>query len=280
LISGESGTGKELAALAIHERSRRAEGPFVPLNCAAIPDSLVESELFGYERGAFTGATRANPGIAETAHGGTLFLDEIGELAPGPQAKLLRFLEDHVVERIGSRRRLSVDVRVIAATNRDLSASVERGEFRADLYYRLAVFPLEMPPLRDRAEDILLIAQVLLRRYARECGRGGELRGFGGDAVDALLKCSWPGNVRELINRIRRAVVVAGGPLLRAADLGFELAPIEAPLLTLRETLTQAESECLRRTLERCAENRAETARVLGIGRSTLYELLDRHGLK
>jgi two-component system NtrC family response regulator len=278
LISGESGTGKELAALAIHERSRRAGGPFVPINCAAIPEDLVESELFGYERGAFTGATRANPGIVETAHGGTLFLDEIGEFAPGLQAKLLRFLENHVVERVGGRKRFSVDVRIIAATNRDLSDSVEEGYFRDDLYYRLAVFPIEIPPLRHRSEDILLIAQVLLRRYARECGR--ELRGFGAGAMEALWKCDWPGNVRELINRIRRAVVVTDGPLLSASDLGFEVGPIEAPMLTLRESKNRAEIDCIRGTLARCGGNRTRAARVLGISRSTLYELLDRHELR
>lgn len=278
LISGESGTGKELAALAIHERSQRASGPFVPINCAAIPEALLESELFGYERGAFTGATRSSPGLVETADGGTLFLDEVGELAPGLQAKVLRFLEDHVVEHLGGRNRFPVDVRVIAATNRDLSSSVDRGEFRGDLYYRLAVFPIHMPPLRERSEDVLVMGRLYLQRYAREAGR--DLRGFSGDAVDALRKWSWPGNVRELINRIRRAVVVADGALVTAVDLGFEVAPVEAPLLTLREAQVQVEIDCVRRALERFGGNRCQAARALGISRSTLYELLRRHQLE
>lgn len=279
LIQGESGTGKELAALAIHERSHRAQGPFVPINCAAIPEALLESELFGYERGAFTGASRATRGMVEAADGGTLFLDEVGELASGLQAKLLRFLEDHIVERLGARgKRFSVDVRVIAATNRALSHAVSAGEFRDDLYYRLAVFPLVMPPLRDRAEDVLLMARIFLQRYATESLR--ELRGFSSDAIDALWKSSWPGNVRELINRVRRAVVVADGPLVTATDLGFDLAIAEMPLLTLREAVANVEVDCVRRALERSRGNRCESARLLGVSRSTLYELIRRHQLE
>jgi len=278
LISGESGTGKELAALAIHERSLRAQGPFVPINCAAIPESLLESELFGYERGAFTGATRSTPGMVESADGGTLFLDEIGELATALQAKVLRFLEDHIVEHLGGGKRFPVDVRVVAATNRDLSSLVRQGQFRGDLYYRLAVFPIHMPPLRDRSEDVLLIGRLFLQRYAREAGR--DLRGFSGEAVDALWKWHWPGNVRELINRIRRAVVVANGALVTAADLGFEPSPVEAPPLTLREAQVQAEIDCVRRALVRSEGNRCQAARALGISRSTLYELLRRHQLE
>jgi two-component system NtrC family response regulator len=275
LINGESGTGKELAALAIHDRSHRADGPFVPINCAAIPEPLLETELFGHERGAFTGAVRTSRGTVEAAHRGTLFLDEVGALAPGLQAKLLRFLEDHIAVRVGGRTRFRVDVRVIAATNRDLAVAVEEGEFRRDLYYRLAVFPLEMPRLQDRAEDVLLMARIFLNRYARETGR--SLRGFSSDAIDGLWKYSWPGNVRELINRVRRAVVVAAGPLVSAADLGLELSPVEAPMLTLRESLERAEVDAIRRALERTKGNRLRAARLLGISRSALYERLRRH---
>jgi two-component system NtrC family response regulator len=216
--------------------------------------------------------------MVETAHGGTLFLDEIGELAPGLQAKLLRFLEDHIVERLGGRKRFRVDVRVIAATNRELSSAVKQSEFRSDLYYRLAVFPIHIPPLRDRSEDVLLMGRLFLQRYAGEAGR--DLRGFSGEAVDALYKCPWPGNVRELINRIRRAVVVADGPLVTVADLGFNSVPVEAPLLTLREAQIRAEIDCIRRALDSSGGNRSQAARAVGISRSTLYELLRRHQLE
>jgi two-component system NtrC family response regulator len=275
LLTGESGTGKELAAEAIHERSPRWKGPLVAINCAAIPDALLESELFGHERGAFTGAVHASPGKLASAHGGTLFLDEIGEMAPPLQAKLLRFLEDHTIERVGSQRAIPVDVRVIAATNADLERSVEGGSFRRDLYYRLAVFRIEMPPLRERPEDVLVMARVFLRRYASLAEATG-LRGFSSDAVEALCKRAWPGNVRELANRIRRAVVVADGPLVTAADLDLE-APTEPPLLTLREALVQAEADCVRRALERAAGSRSEAARLLGVSRSTFYDLVRRH---
>jgi DNA-binding NtrC family response regulator len=277
LLTGESGTGKELAANAIHERSRRWGGPLVAINCAAIPEALLESELFGHERGAFTGADRATPGKLAAAHGGTLFLDEVGEMTPALQAKLLRFLEDHTVERVGGQRAVPVDVRVIAATNRKLETAIERGDFRADLYYRLAVFRIEMPALRERPEDVLLMARVFLRRYAT-LADAPQLRGFSSDAVDALVKRTWPGNVRELANRIRRAVVVTEGPLVTAADLDLETA-VEAPLLTLREAVLQAEVDALRRAMERAAGDRSEAARLLGVSRSTFYDLLRRHSL-
>jgi two-component system NtrC family response regulator len=277
LLTGESGTGKELAALAIHERSQRAMGPFAPINCAAIPETLLESELFGHERGAFTGAIGTTRGMVEAAEGGTLFLDEIGEMSAALQAKLLRFLEDHVVERIGGRKRFTVDARVIAATNRDLTRLVEQGAFREDLYYRLAVFCIPMPPLRARPEDVLLMARIYLQRYAGKAER--HLRGFSADAVDALWKYHWPGNVRELINRIRRAVVVAEGTLVTAVDLDLEGGRFEVPVLTLREAQVRSEIECVRMALERTQGNRSEAARVLNVSRSTLYDLLRRHGL-
>jgi two-component system NtrC family response regulator len=275
LITGESGTGKELTALAIHERSLRAEGPFVPINCAAIPESLLEAELFGYERGAFTDATQARPGRLETAQGGTVFLDEIGDLPPLFQVKLLRFLQDHVIERVGGSGRIPLDVRVLAATNRDLHALVANGRFREDLYYRLAVVPLHMPPLRDRGDDVALMACHYLGRYAREAGK--DLPRFSSDAIDALLEWEWPGNIRELINRVRRAVVVAEGPEVDAADLGLDETLRTRSTLTLREARRRAEIECIRAALERKDGNKAGAARSLGISRTQLYELMHRY---
>jgi len=277
LISGESGTGKEMAALAIHERSARAQGAFVPINCAAIPESLLESELFGHERGAFTGAMRPRAGRVEAAAGGTLFLDEIGELSPSIQVKLLRFLQDHVVERVGGHRRIPLDVRVIAATNRNLAECVADGTFREDLYYRLAVFTLHLPPLRDRGEDVVLMARFFLRRYARESQR--PLEGFTRDALLALSRAPLPGNVRELINRIRRGVVVAEGVLVSAQDLGLKEPDGTQELHTLREARHRAEIESIRDALLRTEGNRSEAARRLGISRTQLYELMHRYEL-
>jgi len=276
LITGESGTGKELTALAIHERSPRAEGPFVPINCAAIPETLLEAELFGHERGAFTGANETRPGRLEAAHGGTLFLDEVGDVAPLLQVKLLRFLQDHIIERVGGREPIALDVRILAATNRDLHARVADGRFREDLYYRLAVVPIHMPPLRERGDDVLLIARHCLERYARESHK--DLRRFSRDALDAMLEAEWPGNLRELINRVRRAVVVAEGPEVRAEDLGLE-APDAGSFPTLREARREAEALCIRAALERRAGNKAEAARTLGISRTQLYELMHRYGI-
>jgi two-component system NtrC family response regulator len=275
LLIGESGTGKELAALAVHERSLRAAGPFVPIHCAAIPETLLESELFGHERGAFTGATTARRGRLEAAHEGTLFLDEIGELALALQVKLLRFLEDHVVERVGGRKRIQLDVRVIAATNRDLSDAVKNGGFREDLFYRLAVFAIHMPALRERGEDPILMAKFFLDRYAEQESKA--IRGFSRDAVDAVSGAHWPGNVRELINRVRRAVVVADGPLVTAEDLGFEGDALQEPVVTLRAARHRAEIECLRAALRRTGWNKSEAARALDISRTQLYELMHRH---
>jgi DNA-binding NtrC family response regulator len=276
LITGESGTGKELTALAIHERSLRSEGPFVPINCAAIPETLLEAELFGYERGAFTGASETRPGRLEAAQGGTLFLDEVGDVAPLLQVKLLRFLQDHRIERVGGRTPISLDVRILAATNRDLHALVADGRFREDLYYRLAVVPIHMPPLRDRGDDVILIARHCLERYARESE--SELRRFSTDAIDAMLEAEWPGNLRELINRVRRAVVVAEGPEVTATDMGFD-APVPSSFPTLREARREAEARCIEAALERRRGNRAEAARTLGISRTQLYELMHRYGI-
>jgi two-component system NtrC family response regulator len=281
LVTGESGTGKELAAKAIHELGERAHKPFVPINCAAIPEPLLEAELFGHERGAFTGATHARPGRVEIAEGGTLFLDEIAELAASAQSKLLRFLEDHVVQRIGGRRDIPIDVRVIAATNRDLFECVERGTFREDLYYRLAVFHIALPKLSERRGDALLLARVFLERYAQE-QVGHPLR-FSRDAEVALQGALWQGNVRELINRVRRAIILAEGPLVRAEDLGLAPTrpwPRPAPLpATLREARRTAEVECILRALERSGWNKTDAARDLSVSRTQLYDIMNRYGI-
>jgi two-component system NtrC family response regulator len=275
LLTGESGTGKEVTARALHALSPRHAGPFVPINCGAIPEDLLESELFGHERGAFTGAVRSRRGRFEGAHGGTLFLDEIGELRPHLQVKLLRFLEDHVIEPVGGNERRVLDVRVLAATNRDLLRAVETGAFREDLYYRLAVFKLHLPPLRERGEDVLQIASALLEQAAAETGR--RVYGFTPAALDALRKAPWPGNVRELINRIRRAVVVADGPRIEPADLGLEATGGEEPGLRLREARSRAEVTAVLAALRRSGWNKSEAARRLDISRTQLYEILHRH---
>jgi len=277
LLVGESGTGKELAARAIHERSERAPGPFAPINCASIPEGLLESELFGHERGAFTGAFRTTKGRIETAHRGTLFLDEITEAPPSFQVKLLRFLEDHMVDRVGSASRRPVDVRVIAATNRDPAELIRYKLFRDDLYYRLAVMQIHLPPLRERLEDALLMGRLFLRRYADLAGR--RLDGFAPDAIEALWSWRWPGNVRELINRVRRAVIASDGPLVSASDLDFHRLDLEGRIPTLREALHESEHRALDLALQRARGNRSEAARLLRVSRSTLYELLERHRL-
>ena len=277
LITGESGTGKELAALAIHQRSIRAQGPFVPINCAAVPENLLESELFGHERGAFTGATRARAGRVETADGGTLFLDEIGELALPLQVKMLRFLEDHRVQRVGDNRTIPVDVRVIAATNRDLSEEMRAGRFREDLYYRINVFTLSLPPLRERGGDVILLAKTFLERECVKAGR--TLPRFTPEAIGALSRASWPGNVRELINCVLRATVTVRGDLVTAADLGLSTEVLQGSGPTLSHARSQAEIEAVRAALARARGNKSEAARLLEISRTQLYEIMHRHGL-
>ncbi len=233
LLLGESGTGKELAAQVIHEQSPRARGPFVPVNCAAISETLMESEIFGHEKGAFTGATTARRGRLELADGGTLFLDEIGELKPELQAKLLRVLQDRRFERVGGSRSISVDVRWIAATNRDLATMIQSGEFREDLYHRIAVFPIELPPLRERRQDILPLAEALLARITAELGRP-PLRLDDG-ARERILEGAWPGNVRELGNALERAAILADGDVVRSADLQVTTAPRSPGARTMEE---------------------------------------------
>jgi len=277
LLLGESGTGKEALARALHDLGPRASQPFVAINCGAIPEALLESELFGHERGAFTGAVKQTLGKIELAHKGTLFLDEIGDLPHQLQVKLLRFLQDQRVERIGGRQPIQVDVRVVSATNQALQEQVDQGRFRGDLFYRLNPVTLRIPPLRDRGGDKLLLARHFLARYAREFGR--PVRGFSDDAQAALAAHNWPGNIRELENRMKRAVLMSEQRLISAADL--ELAPGTEDMTAydLRAARSRAERDVLSRALARSNGTLATAARLLGISRPTLYSLLDAHGL-
>jgi two-component system NtrC family response regulator len=285
LITGESGTGKELVARAIHRLSDRAQGPFVAINCGAIPENLLESELFGHEKGAFTGAHARRQGRIELAHRGTLFLDEVGELPPALQVKLLRFLQEHRLERVGGRQEIQVDVRVIAATNRDLQTAIQDGSFRADLYYRLNVLPLRVPPLRDRREDVLALAQHFLVHHGAREGRPGCR--LSREAEELLLAHHWPGNVRELENEILRALALSEPfetiPAERLSErlgqLHEQLASVVCDSEPLRESLARFEALCLRRALDRTGGKRAETARNLGLTREGLYKKLKRHGI-
>jgi len=277
LITGESGTGKELIARAIHAKSPRRDGPFIPINGGAIPETLLESELFGHEKGAFTGAHVRRQGRVEQADGGTLFLDEVGELPLTLQVKLLRFLQEREIERVGGRQRILVNVRVIAATNTDLRKGIEAGRFRDDLYYRLSVVTLAMPPLRERGEDVLLLADAFLRRFRHE-GNGKRVRGFSPEALAALWAHTWPGNVRELENRVQRAVIVAAGPVLTPADL--ELAPAAPGKLNLKEARERVERKVVVEALVRCKGNITQAAREMEITRPTLHALMNKYGLR
>ncbi|AHF03385.1 Fis family transcriptional regulator [Marichromatium purpuratum 984] len=279
LILGESGTGKELFARALHEMGPRASGRLVAINCAAIPENLLESELFGYEKGAFTGAVKQTRGKIEYADGGTLFLDEIGDLSQPLQAKLLRFLQERVIERVGGRQEIPVDLRVICATHRDLRAQIAEGSFREDLFYRVSEVTITLPPLRDREGDLLVLARAFLERYNREYAK--TVRGFTKDALAAMETYNWSGNVRELESRVRRAVIMADGQQLTPADL--ELAPVgvePALPLSLQQVREQAETRAIRQALARVDGNITQAARLLGVTRPTLYGLLDKYGLK
>jgi two-component system NtrC family response regulator len=277
LLLGESGTGKELLAQALHALSPRAGQSFVAINCAAIPDTLLESELFGYEKGAFTGAVRQTPGKFELADAGTLFLDEIGDMPLPLQAKLLRFLQDRVIERIGGRERIPVDVRIVCATNKDLPALIERSEFRQDLYYRISEVTIRIPPLRERPGDAVVIAQAVMERRGREHGRA--LRGFAPDALKAIQSYPWPGNIRELENRINGAVIMAEGKYIGADDLGLSGDMPELEWLNLRSARQRAETDAIRQALAVAAGNLSKAAELLGITRPTLYDLLDKNGI-
>ena len=281
LLLGESGTGKERLAAALHQLSNRASKPMVALNCAAIPENLLESELFGYERGAFTGAVKQTIGKIEGASGGTLFLDEIGDMPMPLQAKMLRFLQERVIERLGGRTPIPVDVRIVAATNVDLEAAVARGTFRQDLVYRISEVAVNIPPLRDRTGDAVVIAQAFLRAAAERHGRSNTLR-FSPGAVQALQNHNWPGNVRELENRVNRAAILAEGDAVNATDLGLaepEATAGELPFTNLRDVRNRAEAEALRRALALAEGNVSRAAELLGISRPTLYDLMERAGI-
>jgi len=277
LILGESGTGKELLAQALHRLSHRAKGRFVAINCAAIPDTLLESELFGYERGAFTGAEKQTLGRIEYANSGTLFLDEVGDLPMTLQAKLLRFLQERVIERLGGRKEIPVDVRVVCATHRDLRQLIEQGKFREDLYYRISEVAVEVPPLRDRVGDAVLLARVFLQRFTKEYGK--SIRGFSQDALTAIESHPWPGNVRELENRIKRAVIMAEGNQVTAACMELETTDDDLGF-NLREVRESAERRAVLRAISHANSNISRAAEILGITRPTLYSLLNKHSIK
>jgi two-component system, NtrC family, response regulator HydG len=283
LVLGESGTGKELVARALHEQGRRRDGPFVPVSCAALPETLLEAELFGHEKGAFTGAGRRKIGRFELADGGTLFLDEVGELPPAVQVKLLRVLQDQRFERVGGEETIEVDVRLVSATNRDLQARAAAGSFREDLYYRLAIVPLSIPPLRARPGDVALLAHHFLEKHAGRIGR--RLVGFEPAALERLTRHAWPGNVRELENAVQQAMVFADGELVRIEDLPASLreAPAALPIPTgdrpLPEILDDLERRLVADAFARAHGVKAEAARLLGVKPSALYYKLEKYGL-
>ncbi len=280
LLLGESGTGKEVLANAVHKLSRRKKGPFIAINCGAIPENLLESELFGHEKGAFTGAVKQTKGKIEYAEGGTLFLDEVGDL-PGPlQVKLLRFLQERVIERIGGRGEIPVDVRVVCATNQSLSQLVERGEFREDLYYRISEITINIPPLRARDGDVVLLARIFLGYFNKEYGK--NIRGFSEDGVLAIEAYQWPGNVRELENKIKRAVIMTDDNRISAENLELEdISPgREVMPLNLREVRERAESSAISRAVSMFNGNISQAAEMLGVSRPTLYSLMDKYGLR
>ena len=277
LLLGESGTGKEALARALHDLGPRARHPFIAINCGAIPENLLESELFGHERGAFTGAVKQTQGRIELANRGTLFLDEIGDLPHTLQVKLLRFLQDQVVERIGGRTPIQVDVRVVSATNQQLQEHVEAGRFRGDLFYRLNPITLRIPPLRDRGSDAVLLARYFLGQFNREFGR--IVRGFTDDALAALGSHEWPGNIRELENRLKRAVLMSDSRLITATDLELTAGPEDLAAFDLRGARARAEREVIQRALARTDGRMSAASRLLGVSRPTLYSLLEAHGL-
>jgi two-component system NtrC family response regulator len=277
LLLGESGTGKEMAALAIHRRGPRKDGPFIPINCNAIPESLLESELFGHEKGSFTGATMQRVGLVETAKAGTLFLDEIGELPPSIQVKLLRYLQEQRFQRVGGRQELTSDARVIAATNVDLKAGINQGSFREDLYFRLAVLVISLPPLRERGDDAVLLAQEFLQKYGAQNGKANIA--FVPEALRAINRHPWPGNVRELQNRIKRAVIMADSRRITEKDLELSTGIGFSSSTTLKEARENVEREMVQRALKRNLGRISSAAAELGISRPTLYELMERLGI-
>ncbi len=277
LLLGESGTGKELLARALHSLSSRADAKFVAINCAAIPENLLESELFGFEKGAFTGASKTTEGKVESAHQGTLFLDEIGDMPLALQAKLLRFLQERVVERVGGRKEIPVDVRVVCATNRNLESMIADGGFREDLFYRVSEITINIPPLRERDGGRLILARTLLDKYCKSLNR--PLMGFSQNAQDAIQTHRWPGNVRELENKIKGAVIMADGKQVTAEDLGIANTEGAVESLNLREVRQNAETKAIRVALVKTYGNISRTAALLGITRPTLYDLMEKYDL-
>ncbi len=281
MVSGESGTGKELVARAIHDMSLRKHAPFIAINCGAIPDTLLESELFGHEKGSFTGAHVRVLGKVEYAHKGTLFLDEIGEIPGVLQVKLLRFLQEKKLQRVGGREDISVDVRIIAATNIDISKAMEEGRFREDLYYRIGVVTVDLPPLRSRGEDILLLANLFLRKFSAECNK--KVRGYSPEAEQYILSYSWPGNVRELENKVQRAVLMVTGQQVEADDLGFSsqnafpATTDVQEICTLKDAREALEREMILSAIRTQGGNIAKAADILGVSRPTLYDLMKKH---
>ncbi len=278
MLLGASGTGKELLARGLHDASDRAGGAFVAINCAAIPENLLESELFGHEKGAFTGAVKTTEGKIEQAQGGTLFLDEVGDIPLPLQVKLLRFLQERVIERIGSRKSIAVNTRIVCATHQDLEAMIAAGTFREDLFYRLAEVVVKIPSLAERPGDAGLLARVFLARFAREINP--QVKGFAADAVAAIDAWRWPGNVRELENRVKRAVIMAEGKLVGAADLDLaDTGQAEDNALNLKAAREVADRRVIRHALARCEGNISNTAKLLGVSRPTLYDLLKQYDL-
>jgi len=277
LVLGESGTGKEMAAKAIHQRSNRKDGPFVAINCGAIPETLLESELFGHEKGAFTGAHVQRKGRIESANAGTLFLDEIGEIPLALQVKLLRFLQEQTIERVGGRQSIQINTRVVAATNVDLKKAMAGGKFREDLYYRLAVVQVSLPPLRERENDIRLLAQYFLNRFAAEVNKPSLT--FDAEAVKALNRHAWPGNVRELENCVRRAVIMAEGKRVTAKDLELNPGDPDSSIITLKDAREAVERRMVQQALKKYGGKIAPAAVELGMSRPTLYELMEKLGI-
>jgi two-component system NtrC family response regulator len=278
LILGESGTGKELIARAVHAQSGRAEGKFVAINCAAIPEQLLESELFGYERGAFTGAVKQTLGKVELANGGTLFLDEIGDMPIALQAKLLRFLQNRVIERVGGRQEIPINVRVVCATNKDLQQLIGEQQFRQDLYFRIGEVTINVPPLRERKGGATVLAHAMLRKFSGVQGR--PKRGFSEQALAALEAYSWPGNVRELENKVKTAMIMAEGTMMTPEDLGLKEAESSELLFNLKEVRTRAERQAIQQALTITDGNISRTAELLGVSRPTLYDLMEKYGMR
>ena len=274
LVIGESGTGKELVARAVHRLSIRGPKPFIPINCSAIPENLIESELFGHEKGTFTGAHAQRKGRFEMAEGGTLFLDEVGDLPSSLQVKLLRFLQEKTIERVGGREEIEVDTRVLAATNRNLEEAMKNGSFREDLYYRLNVVKITLPPLRERQADVILLAKTFLERYSHENRK--KIKGFSGKAIDAIEHYAWPGNVRELENRIKRAVIMSDGKKISLEDLEMESIDVATENVTLKDARENLEKALILKAITRNENNLSRAASDLGISRPTLYDLMDK----